>query len=109
MSKSSVVPSRMNLNIYKTKIISGKKGHDLLKKKCDALKAKFRTIMLALLDTKKSMGKDADDAFMSFAKATYAAGEFSNTVKDAVKRATIKLDISTENIAGVSLPIFNIR
>ena len=33
-----VVPSRMNLQIYKQKIVSAKKGHELLKKKCDALK-----------------------------------------------------------------------
>lgn len=33
-----VVPSRMNLQLYKQKIVSAKKGHELLKKKCDALK-----------------------------------------------------------------------
>ena len=36
-----VVPSRMNLQIYKQKIVSAKKGHELLKKKCDALKVNF--------------------------------------------------------------------
>lgn len=49
----------MNLALYKAKIVSAKKGHELLKKKCDALKAKFRTVMLALLENKKSMGDDA--------------------------------------------------
>lgn len=38
----TITPSRMNLALYKQKIIGAKKGHELLKKKCDALKAKFR-------------------------------------------------------------------
>ncbi len=29
---------------------AAKKGHELLKRKCDALKAKFRAIMIDLLD-----------------------------------------------------------
>ncbi|CAD8071247.1 unnamed protein product [Paramecium sonneborni] len=104
-----VVPSRMNLALYKAKIISAKKGHELLKKKCDALKTKFRIVMVALLENKKSMGDDAQEALLLFAKAQYAAGEFHQNVKDAVKRATIRLEISSENIAGVMLPEVNIR
>ena len=37
-----VTPSRQNLKIFKEKTIAAKKGHELLKKKCDALKARFR-------------------------------------------------------------------
>lgn len=59
----------MNLALYKAKIISAKKGHELLKKKCDALKAKFRIVMLALLENKKSMGDDAQEALLMIAKA----------------------------------------
>jgi len=109
MSKSAVVPSRMNLNIFKGKIQAAKKGHELLKKKCDALKTKFRTIMIALLDTKKTMGSDADTAYLSYATATYGAGEFSNIVKDSIKRATVRLDLNSENIAGTQLPSFIIK
>lgn len=49
----------MNLALYKAKIVSAKKGHELLKKKCDALKTKFRAVMVLLLENKKSMGEDA--------------------------------------------------
>lgn len=49
----------MNLALYKGKIVSAKKGHELLKKKCDALKTKFRVVMIALLENKKSMGEEA--------------------------------------------------
>ena len=46
-----VVPSRMNLQIYKQKIISAKKGHELLKKKCDALKVQYLPIKLFRLNS----------------------------------------------------------
>lgn len=46
---TQVVASRMYLMMYKQKITGAKKGYDLLKKKCDALKARFRQIMVELL------------------------------------------------------------
>lgn len=42
--------------LYKQKIASAKKGHELLKKKADALKKKFKEIMKDLLESKKKMG-----------------------------------------------------
>jgi len=104
-----VVPSRMNLGVYKQKIIGARKGHELLKKKCDALKTRFRTVMINLLDTKKSMGTEAQDALLLFAKAQWAAGEFHQNVKDSVKRASIRIELASENIAGVQLPIMHLK
>lgn len=40
------------------------------------LKTKFRVIMIALLDNKKLMGEEAQEALLMIAKAQYAAGEF---------------------------------
>jgi len=104
-----VVPSRMNLGVYKQKIVGARKGHELLKKKCDALKTRFRVVMINLLDTKKSMGTEAQDALLLFAKAQWAAGEFHQNVKDSVKRASIRIELSSENIAGVQLPIMHLK
>jgi len=53
-----VTPSRMNLKLYKDKTISARKGHELLKKKCDALKTKFRDVMKKYVDAKMEMGDD---------------------------------------------------
>jgi vacuolar-type H+-ATPase subunit D/Vma8 len=36
--------------LFKTKIVGAKKGHELLKKKADALKKAFRNIMLKILE-----------------------------------------------------------
>ena len=56
LKMSNVTASRMNLALYKQKTIAAKKGFELLKKKCDALKAKFRVVMIGLLENKKKMG-----------------------------------------------------
>ena len=105
-----ILPSRMALQVQKAKIVSAKKGHELLKKKSDALKAHFRKILVEILQVKKSMGKDFSDAMLALASANYAAGEFSRNVVDQVKeRANVKLNVATDNIAGVHLPKFKIR
>lgn len=48
----------------------------MLKRKADALKAKFRKIMDALLKSKKKMGEECQQALFLFAEAKYAAGDF---------------------------------
>lgn len=45
MSVANVVPSRMTLQVYKARAVGAKKGYELLKKKSDALKKKFRSIL----------------------------------------------------------------
>lgn len=99
----------MTLALYKAKTISAKKGHELLKKKCDALKTKFRAIMIALLDSKMKMDEEMQKAFIQLADAYWAAGQFNTNVKESVKRAFIRIELSNENIAGVMLPNLNIR
>jgi len=63
-----------NLALYKAKTVSAKKGHELLKKKCDALKTKFRAIMVALLENKMKMDEEMQKAFIQLADAYWAAG-----------------------------------
>jgi len=100
----------MNLAVFKQKKIGAKKGFDLLKKKADALKKSFREILVKILETKKRMGKEFNLALISLAEANFAAGDFSKSVLDSVKtRTNVRLNISSENVAGVHLPIFSLR
>ncbi|XP_068225271.1 V-type proton ATPase subunit D-like, partial [Palaemon carinicauda] len=99
-----ITPSRQNLKIMKEKTIAAKKGHELLKKKCDALKTKLRVVMTNLIENKKQMGEDMADALLLYAKAQYGADDFSQNVFDAVKKPSIRVAQSVENVAGVKLP-----
>ena len=89
---TKIAPSRMNLNIFKARTVATKKAYDLLKKKLDALKMRFRTIMIKLIDTKKKLGISASDAYMMLAKSEWGAGDFSTQVRDSVKKAKIRLN-----------------
>ena len=55
--EQNVAPfSYRNLQLFKQKIAAARKGHELLKRKADALKKKFKEVMKALLESKKKMG-----------------------------------------------------
>ncbi|KAL4473376.1 hypothetical protein ABPG72_015619 [Tetrahymena utriculariae] len=104
-----ITPSRMTLALFKAKTVSAKKGHELLKKKCDALKTKFRAIMIALLENKMKMDEEMQKAFIQLADAYWAADQFNTNVRESVKKALVRIEYSSENIAGVMLPNLNIR
>lgn len=90
--------------------MGAKKGYDLLKKKADALKKAFREVLVKIVDTKKRMGKEFNESILSLAEANFAAGDFSRNVLDGVKiRTNVRVNVSSDNIAGVHLPIFTLR
>ncbi|CAN0468840.1 unnamed protein product, partial [Discosporangium mesarthrocarpum] len=76
MSGAQVAPTRMALQMYKLKLVGAKKGYELLKKKSDALKARFRAIAKQIHELKEVMRDDASTAFFSLTKAQNAAGDF---------------------------------
>lgn len=59
----------------KNRLKSASKGQELLKRKADNLKIKFRAILKSLIQTKKNLGKVYNDALIYLAKANWSAGE----------------------------------
>ena len=89
--------------------MGAKKGYDLLKKKSDALKKAFRSILQKIVESKVRMGVDYRDARMGMAEANFAAGDFSRAVEDAASEWTpVRLSKKEENIAGVKIPFFKL-
>lgn len=110
MASKQVLPSRMALQQTKIKLTGAKKGHELLKKKSDALKKCFREVMIKIIDFKKRMGKEFSEAMFALAEANFAAGDFGNNLADQVKsRSNMRLMVSATNVAGVNLPRFGLR
>ncbi|KAH7649115.1 hypothetical protein FG379_003680 [Cryptosporidium bovis] len=101
-------PSRMALQAIKAKSKGAKQGYDLLKRKSDALTNKFRGMLKEIVETKRSIGDEIKEASFALAKATWAAGDFKDRIIESCKRPTITMEVGTENIAGVRLPIFEI-
>lgn len=105
----NVVPSQMNLQIYKGKIKAAERGYDLLKKKNDSLKKKLQEIMKELIDRKKELKGEFNQAYLSIAEAEWSAGNFYAQVRDQVDKPSFVLDQRIDNIAGVHLPVFQVR
>jgi len=56
------------------------------------------------------MGLDFKEAVMGMVGAQFAAGDFNRSVMGQVKTKTpVRLTVHSENIAGVHLPIFNLK
>jgi len=102
-----VLPTRMALTGLKQKRVGAKKGYDLLKRKSDALMMRFRAMLGTIVETKEKMGDEMGKAFFSLTEAQYTAGDIQPIVMEKVSTATIRVSKSTENVAGVQLPVFS--
>ncbi|KAL6053155.1 V-type proton ATPase subunit D [Balamuthia mandrillaris] len=102
----NVFPTRMALQMLKGKLKGAKTGHDLLKKKADALVMRFRAILKEIIKNKEIMGEEMRKAHFSLASAKYHAGEIAPSVLENVSAATYRVKMGEDNVAGVHLPIF---
>lgn len=102
----NIFPSRMAMTLMKARLKGAQKGHSLLKKKADALTIRFRMILKKIIETKQLMGDVMKEASFSLAEAKFATGDFSHLVLQNVNKAQIKVRSKKDNVAGVTLPIF---
>jgi len=103
----SVFPSRMNLTMLKERVAAAKTGHDLLKRKSDAIKVQLNKMLRDILTLKRRVGESLKDAFFSHTEAQWAAGNFNNNVIEHVENATYRVKSKINNVAGVKLPVFD--
>ncbi|KAJ8396912.1 hypothetical protein AAFF_G00012350 [Aldrovandia affinis] len=81
-------------------------GSEPAQKKADALSMRFRLILRKIIETKTLMGEVMREAAFSLAEAKFAAGDFSTTVIQNVNKAQVKVRAKRDNVAGVTLPVF---
>ncbi|KAL0829298.1 hypothetical protein ABMA28_004101 [Loxostege sticticalis] len=104
--KLAIFPSRGAQMLIKARLAGAVKGHGLLKKKADALQVRFRMILGKIIETKTLMGEVMKEAAFSLAEAKFTTGEFNQVVLQNVTKAQIKIRSKKDNVAGVTLPIF---
>jgi len=100
--------NRMTLGAFKARQIGAKKGHGLLKKKRDALKARFMEMLKDIVTTKLGVADGMKDASFSLAKAQWAqgGGDVTTSILERAKRPSVTCKLSSDNVAGVHLPVF---
>ncbi|CAF0763366.1 unnamed protein product [Adineta steineri] len=104
----NIFPSRMAQTTMKARLKGAQTGHNLLKKKADALAIRFRSILKKIIDTKTLMGDVMKLAAFSLAEAKFSmSGDFTQVVIQSVSKAQIKIRTKRDNVAGVILPSFD--
>ena len=81
----------MTLTTYKAKHVGAKKGFELLKKKADALKVRFREMTKEIYATKMAMAEQAATAFFSVTQAEYGAGNITHKVLETCTTAEYRV------------------
>jgi len=110
MSGQRPAANRMTLQTFAARLAGATKGFRLLKKKRDALKTKFQGLLKEIVETKLQVGSDLTDGAFSLAKAHWAmAGDdITATVVERAKRPSLQCKLNSENVAGVSIPVFKL-
>ncbi|KAH8250496.1 hypothetical protein KR038_008095 [Drosophila bunnanda] len=101
-----IFPSRGAQTLMKSRLAGATKGHGLLKKKADALQMRFRLILGKIIETKSLMGQVMKEAAFSLAEVKFTTGDINQIVLQNVTKAQIKIRTKKDNVAGVTLPVF---
>lgn len=102
----AIFPSRGAQTLMKGRLKGAQKGHSLLKKKADALQMRFRLVLKKIVETKQTMGEVMKEASFSLAEAKFVLGDFNPAVLQNVNKARVKIRTRKDNVAGVTLPVF---
>ncbi len=92
----------------KSKLKGAQTGHDLLKRKSEALTKRFRDITRRIDEAKRKMGRVMQIAAFSMAEVTYAVGNsgFGYQILEGARNAKFRIRTRQENVSGVFLPQF---
>jgi len=67
---------------------------------------RFRMILGKIIETKTLMGDVMKEAAFSLAEAKFTSGDINQVVLQNVTKAQIKIRTKKDNVAGVTLPVF---
>jgi len=106
-AREAVFPTRQSLGLMKSKLKGAQTGHDLLKRKSEALTKRFREITRRIDEAKRKMGRVMSIAAFSLAEVTYAVGgDIGYHIQESAKSAKFRVRTKQENVSGVFLPQF---
>ncbi|KAJ1975281.1 H(+)-transporting V1 sector ATPase subunit D [Dimargaris xerosporica] len=104
----NIFPTRMAQTTMKIRLKGAQTGHNLLKRKSEALSKRFREIVKKIEEAKLKMGSVMQVAAFSMAEVNYIAGDISYQVRENVKHAQLRVRAKQENVSGVMLPSFDL-
>jgi V-type H+-transporting ATPase subunit D len=103
-----VFPTRMNLKLTETKKKSAEKGHLLLKRKSDALKARHKAILGEFRTKEGEINQKLRDAFFKLTEAEFLGANLRMFVHES-QRQKITVKTEADQVSGVVLPVFTLQ
>ncbi|KAK4134196.1 vacuolar ATP synthase subunit D [Trichocladium antarcticum] len=107
--REPVFPTRQSLGLMKAKLKGAETGHNLLKRKSEALTNPNTVpeITRRIDEAKRKMGRVMQIASLSLAEVTYAVGgNIGYQIQESAKSARFRVRAKQENVSGVLLPAF---
>jgi V/A-type H+-transporting ATPase subunit D len=101
---SQVNPSRMELINLKRRIVVAERGHELLKKKRDALVMEFFKHLEKVTDLRKDLNAMIVEAHKALLKAEAVDGRIKVKSTSLAVKNQVELAVSERNIMGVPVP-----
>ena len=109
MSQAQVNPTRMELTRLKKKLVTARKGHELLKDKRDELMRRFMELVKENRILREKVEKGIAQSNKNFALA--AAVMSDEEVKTALlaPKQSVSVDASSKNVMSVNVPVFDYK
>lgn len=106
MAVLEVNSTRMELNRLKHKLAIARKGHRLLKSKCDGLVRKLTDLNKMVFKMEKEVYGAIEKVFLNFELSKAEVfDEKINFLVDSFKEAELLVKINKQNFMGVKLPV----
>ncbi|MBQ8563637.1 MAG: V-type ATP synthase subunit D, partial [Firmicutes bacterium] len=107
MASKVITPTRMVLNQYKKRLKTARKGHKLMKDKCDELMRQFMDIVRL---NKQLRLKVEEGLTNAFASQTVASAIMSAEMMEQAlmyPRQSVELDVKEKNVMSVIVPQYH--
>eukprot|EP01041_Mallomonas_annulata_P005402 gene5402-10804_t len=105
MPTSMFTPTRQNLAICQGKLAAARRGYEILKRKTDSIRLRYRRFILELRNIIKEFNHQSLDAYFSLTQATYGAGNFHTVLLESPAiTASFRLRVIHEQYAGIRIP-----
>jgi len=107
MALLRVNPTRMELNKTKKRLRNSQRGHKLLKDKRDDLVKKLVVMATRSRDIRKIVEKELSIVFEGMNAAQALMNPMAMEVAMMLPKQSISLEVGTQNLMGVDIPVFN--
>ena len=109
MASATINPTRMELKRQKSKLATARRGHKLLKDKCDELVKRFLDIVRENKTLREETEKELEKVYSGFSGAAALMSPEMLTEALMLPKISASLGVSYENIMSVNVPKFDFR